>query len=522
MRGRIVQLNRKPKEGRARGLPKRSVPELTVTAEGIEGDYNRWRTEEAGGDADQAVLLLSEEILAELRAEGWPVEPGDLGENLTVAGLPADALTPGARVRIGRVELQVSKACDPCTVLFSLPYVGMELGPLFLRTMIGRRGWFARVRRGGTIRLDMPVELCGADGVALSNGRRLIHDAEGLNTGVWPARIDSVVTPTDQFFTRSHAPIPQIDPSSWRLEVDGLVRGPRSFTLDELAGFSRRSVTATLVCAGLRRDEFLSLGPLPGELSWGPEPASTGQWTGFPLRELLEAVGVADGARYVEFVGLDRVERHGHRFGFGGSIDLAKAMGDEVLLASELNGAPLPAAHGFPMRAVVPGWIGARSVKWLGRVTLTAEPSQNYFQSKAYRVQRELNPRDPRDVSAGVALSAVPLNAVIVDPTPAQVVPTGQVTVRGWAMGSEGRPPTVIEVSPNAGEDWVQARITAGGAEWSWVWWEASLELGRGRHTLAVRATDGSGATQPRTVSETWNVKGYANNAWHRVAIHAE
>lgn len=522
MRGRIVQLNLKPKEGRSRGLPKRSVPQLTIAADGVEGDFNRWRTEEAGGDPDQAVLLLSDEILGELRDEGWPVAPGDLGENLTVAGLPPDALQPGVHVRVGAVELEVSKACDPCTILYTLPYVGTELGPLFLRTLAGRRGWYARVLRGGTIRPDMPLEVFGANGTPIANGRRLIHDAEGLNTGVWPVRADRLVTPTDQFFTRSHAPIPRIDPAAWRLEVDGLVARPRSFTLGDLAGLARRSVTATLVCAGLRRDEFLSLGPLPGETSWGPEPISTGEWTGIPLRELLETVGVAAGAGYVEFVGLDQVERHGHRFGFGGSIDLAKALSDEVLLASELNGAPLPAAHGFPLRAVVAGWIGARSVKWLGRVTLTAEPSRNYFQNKAYRVQREINASDPRDVSAGVELSGVPLNAVIVDPTPAEVVPAGRVVVRGWAMGSEGRPPTAVEVSPNAGEDWVPARIHAGGAAWAWVLWEAAVDLSRGRHTLAVRATDDTGVMQPRTLNETWNVKGYGNNAWHRVAIHAE
>lgn len=95
VRGRIVQLHLKPKEGRARGLPKRAVPQLTITPEGVQGDFNRWRTEEANGDPDQAVLLLREEILADLRAEGWPVQAGELGENLTVADLPPDALQPG-------------------------------------------------------------------------------------------------------------------------------------------------------------------------------------------------------------------------------------------------------------------------------------------------------------------------------------------------------------------------------------------------------------------------------------------
>jgi len=517
--GRIVQLSLKPREGRSRGLPKRPVPELVVTPDGVQGDFNRWRTEEAGGDPDQAVLLLNEEILADLQAEGWPVQAGDVGENVTVAGLGADALRPGVRVHLGEVVLEVSKACDPCTILFSLPYVGIERGPAFLRALAGRRGWYARVLHGGTIRSDVAVEVVGMT----TDGCRLVRDREGLNTAVWPVRADRLVTPVDHFFTRSHAPVPRIDPADWRLEVDGLVDRSRTFSLEELLGsFPRRSVTATLVCAGLRRDEFLSLGPLPGELPWGPEPVSTGEWTGLALHDLLRAVGVSERARHVEFIGLDDVERHGRRAGFGGSIDIAKALSAEVLLASELNGAPLPPVHGFPVRAIVPGWIGARSVKWLGRITLAEEPSMNYFQSKAYRVQRELNPREPRDVSAGVAMSGVPLNAVILDPTPDQVVPAGRLRIRGWAMGSEGRPPTAVEVSPNAGEDWVPARIAVEGASWIWAIWEATVELARGGHTLAVRATDGTGAMQPPTLAETWNVKGYGNNAWHRVAIRAE
>jgi MOSC domain-containing protein YiiM len=162
VQGRIVQLHRKPKEGRARGLPKRTVPELTITSAGVAGDYNRWRTEEADGDPDQAVLLLGDEILDALRTEGWPVERGDLGENLTVADLPPDALVPGVRVRAGDVVLEISKACDPCIVLYGLPYVGLERGPAFIRTLAGRRGWFARVVHGGTVIAGMALELEGA------------------------------------------------------------------------------------------------------------------------------------------------------------------------------------------------------------------------------------------------------------------------------------------------------------------------------------------------------------------------
>ena len=159
MGGRVVQLHLKPRQGRARGLPKRAVPQLTITSDGVQGDFNRWRSEEANGDPDQAVLVLSEEILSAVRAEGWAVEAGHLGENLTLAGLPPDAFQPGARLHFGDVVLELSKPCDPCTVLYTLPYVGAERGPAFLRTLQNRRGWFARVIQGGEVRPGMLVHM---------------------------------------------------------------------------------------------------------------------------------------------------------------------------------------------------------------------------------------------------------------------------------------------------------------------------------------------------------------------------
>ncbi|HEX2638397.1 MAG TPA: sulfite oxidase [Gemmatimonadales bacterium] len=350
---------------------------------------------------------------------------------------------------------------------------------------------------------------------------RLIHDAR--NTAVWPIRPEHFITPANAFFTRSHGTIPRIDAATWRLEVGGLVDRPASFSLEELLRrFPRREVTATLVCAGLRRAELLSAGPLPGELPWGPEPASTGRWAGIALGDVLRAVGVSERAGYVELTGLDEVERGGARFGFGGSIDLAKALGPEVLLAHELDGDALPTVHGFPLRALVPGWIGARSVKWLGRITLSAAPSTNYFQSQAYRLQREGDPRNPRDVSAGVALTEAPLNAVIVEPAAGQVVAAGQLRVRGWAMGSGGRQLRQVELSPDDGQRWMAAHLTTHGPDWTWGFWEAVLELKPGERTLVVRATDTTGRMQPATVAETWNVKGYNNNAWHRVTLQVE
>ena len=357
----------------------------------------------------------------------------------------------------------------------------------------------------------------------MSSNERRLFDPEGLNTATWPEISGNPITPVDHFFTRSHAPAPAIDPATWRLEVGGLVQQPRTFSLRELQDtFPQRTVTATLVCAGLRREELLAARPIPGELPWGLEPASTGSWSGIALADVLAAVGIAEGARHVEFIGLDEVERHGHHFGFGASIDLAKAQGPEVLLATHLNGAPLPVPHGFPLRAVVPGWIGARSVKWLGRINLTAQPSENYFQTQAYRFLREPNPQDPRDVTAGTALTTIILNALIAHPKANQVLPAGPVQVQGWAIGTEGQPLKSIELSHDNGQTWQQPQVVAEGGPWAWTFWQANLNLNPGRHILVVRATDSGGASQPRDVAETWNAKGYANNAWHRVEVVVE
>lgn len=210
------------------------------------------------------------------------------------------------------------------------------------------------------------------------------YDAEGLNSGSRPD-VDrgQTITLATEFFKRSHATIPTIERAPWRLKVGGLIGNPIVLSLDDLdSRYERHEIAATIICAGLRRQELLAVGPLPGELPWGDDAASTGRWSGFRLADLLHTATPAAGARFVEFIGLDRVERHGHHFGFGGSIDLNKAINGDVLLATHLNGQALSPDHGYPMRVVVPGWIGARCVKWLGAVHVSAEPSSNYFQTR--------------------------------------------------------------------------------------------------------------------------------------------
>jgi sulfite oxidase len=231
--------------------------------------------------------------------------------------------------------------------------------------------------------------------------------------------------------------------------------------------FPQHQVPATLVCAGLRRAELVRHRPLPGELVRDLEPVGTAVWGGVALRDVLLAVGVQAAARHVGLTGLDEVERGGLTFGFGGSVPIAKALGPEVLLAYELNGQPLPALHGGPVRLVVPGYIGARSVRWPGRIELLPEPSANYFQAAAYRVLREPDPADPRDVRAGEAPGEVALNAVILAPEHGSHLSAGEVTVRGWAL--DGRCPVRrVEVSADGGLTWHEAELAPVEGRWTW------------------------------------------------------
>jgi len=150
--GEIQQINVKPQTKGEHGLPKKPVDSAFVTRAGIEGDFNVYRHEERQDDPDQALLVMPIETIRELNSEGWPIKPGDLGENFTTSGVPYGAFGVGKVFAAGQVRLQITKACDPCDNLFLLPYIGGSKGPGFLKVMLGRRGWYARVLAEGRVK----------------------------------------------------------------------------------------------------------------------------------------------------------------------------------------------------------------------------------------------------------------------------------------------------------------------------------------------------------------------------------
>lgn len=309
-------------------------------------------------------------------------------------------------------------------------------------------------------------------------------------------------TPTELFYVRCHGDVPRIEPQAYRLVVEGLVVRQLELSVDDLATrFEQVEVPATLHCAGNRRTELASIAPIPGETPWREGAIGNATWSGVRLGDVLGAAGIQPAAAHVELLGRDAFSEDGETGVFGGSIPL----GVGAILATRMNGEPLEPVHGFPLRAVVPGYIGARSVKWLDRIVVRADPSPNFFQAQSYRVD-------------GVALGDAPLNSVICRPRAGAVL-AGGVAVAGWASAGAERTVTRVEVSGDDGASWRDAELAPDGVAGAWRLWRAHLELDPGEHVLVVRATDDAGTTQPSDPAPLWNAKGYANNAWHRIPL---
>jgi DMSO/TMAO reductase YedYZ molybdopterin-dependent catalytic subunit len=201
------------------------------------------------------------------------------------------------------------------------------------------------------------------------------------------ALAEGPLTATDAFYVRGHAAVPEIDPEAWRLHVHGLVERELDLSLVTLReALPERELTATLQCAGNRRTGLIAIRDIPGEEPWGAGATGAAIWTGVALGDVLALAGPLREATHVGFAGADLCLQAKPTQHFGGSIPFDKACRPEVLLAWGMNEEPLPLVHGAPLRVVVPGYIGARSVKWLVRIEVRSRPWEGYFQQVAYRL----------------------------------------------------------------------------------------------------------------------------------------
>ncbi|MCI0780474.1 MAG: sulfite oxidase [Chloroflexi bacterium] len=327
------------------------------------------------------------------------------------------------------------------------------------------------------------------------------------------------LTPTGMHFLLIHFDIPEVDAGKWQLKIGGLVANPVNLTLEDIKQRPSQTLAVTMECAGNGR---ALMNPRPLSQPWLLEAVGTAEWTGTPLRGILEEAGIAPNAVEILFTGLDQGVQGNEVQYYQRSLSIDEATRDEMLLAYEMNGEALQPQHGYPLRLIVPGWYGMTSVKWLDRIEAIAKPFDGYQMSGTYRFSQTKN--DP-----GEPVTLIRVRALMSPPgipdfmTRTRLVEPGPVSITGRAWA--GRQQVAgVEVSTDGGSTWDQASLDERGngpvSPFAWRQWSFQWDARPGRYILLVRATDSQGNVQP--VSQPWNFQGMGNNIAQRVEVLVE
>ena len=323
---------------------------------------------------------------------------------------------------------------------------------------------------------------------------KIVRGEDPLNLEMPFESLRGFITPTESFYVRTHFPIPKIDKKDWRLRVEGEVENPLELRYDDLLKMKALTIPVTLECAGNNRN-FLE--PKVKGVQWGLGAVGTANWTGVPLSIFLDRAGLKPEAREVILEGADGGEleepkRPSGNVQFARSIPLAKAK--DVLLAYKMNGADLPPEHGFPLRAIVPGWYAMASIKWLQRIIVTDRLFTGYYQTLDYAFWKRRG-----DIAELTPLSEMQVKAEIAKPAQGEIVLTNSnVRVHGAAWTSDAEI-TKVKLSVDGGSTWNEAKLIDEAKPNAWRLWEFDWETPSkpGKQTLIARATDSNGRTQP-------------------------
>ncbi|HEY3663382.1 MAG TPA: sulfite oxidase [Chthoniobacterales bacterium] len=323
----------------------------------------------------------------------------------------------------------------------------------------------------------------------------IIREKEPANLEMPFGELEGFFTPNEQFYIRSHFPVPALDLASWRLRVEGAVKEARSWSLDDLRQLPATTLPATLECAGNSR---VFLVPKVKGTQWELGAVGNAEWTGVLLGEVLRAAGINEGALEVILEGADagtisEAPKPAGKIHYARGVPLGKAL-EGVLLAYEMNGEPLTPAHGFPLRAIVPGWYGMAAVKWLQRIVVTDQPYNGYYQTVDYAFWERAD--------AGVRLvpiTEMQVKAAIARPGINEVIAAGanyKVTGAAWTADADI---VKVELSTDGGSSWQVASLGKENARHSWRLWEFDWNVPQegGHRVLLARATDSRGRTQP-------------------------
>jgi DMSO/TMAO reductase YedYZ molybdopterin-dependent catalytic subunit len=325
------------------------------------------------------------------------------------------------------------------------------------------------------------------------------------------------LTPAQHFFVRNHMHEPStLDPAQWKLSVGGEVEKPYAVSLEELSEFETHTVVNTLECAGNGRS--FQNPKVPG-VQWGKGAVSTGRFTGARLRDVLERAGVRSTGKHVMFRGLDEVP--GKVPPFIRSIPIEKATDPDTLIATHLNGAPLPKHNGFPARALVPGWIGSASCKWITEIQVLDKEFEGFFMNPGYRMPNQpVKPGETVKPEDTHAITALNVKSLVVSPAAGLSLRSGTLNIQGVAWAGEADL-VKVEVSTDEGASWQLARLGTEKAHYAWRLWTFKWKPPKpGEYTIASRATDSQRRTQPD--APVWNPTGSLNNAIDRVTIHVQ
>lgn len=322
------------------------------------------------------------------------------------------------------------------------------------------------------------------------------------------------VTRADLFYVRNHLPVPKVDVDTYRLRIFD-VQGNQvgSLCYEDLRKLPKHSVAATVQCAGNRRDEMSETRAVKGG-SWGACAIGNAEWSGARLIDVLPESALRD-AQHVCFDGLDKDPATGAAYGASVPIDVLS----EVILAYEMNGETLTADHGYPVRAIVPGVVGARNVKWLSTIELSESESDSHWQRRDYKGFSPNIGWDNADWDSAAAIQELPVTSAICKCTRDD----HQLHVEGYAWSGGGRGIIRVDVSIDGGENWATASLREKQEQrnrvYDWTLWHVQLPVDDTVTEVLCKATDSSYNTQPERVDPIWNLRGVLNNAWHRVDI---
>jgi DMSO/TMAO reductase YedYZ molybdopterin-dependent catalytic subunit len=309
---------------------------------------------------------------------------------------------------------------------------------------------------------------------------------------------------------------PSLDPATWTLAIDGEVGGTVTMTLDELRKLPSATVTMTLECAGNGRAFF---DPPVAGIQWAKGAVGTARFTGVRLADVLKRAGLKSTGRFVHLNGADRPL--GSMPDFVRQLPIEKAMHPDTILAFDMNGQPLHPLHGFPLRAIVPGWEGAYSIKWLTHLRVADRESDSFWVATAYRYPtRRVAPGAAVDARDMAPLTGLVVKSLLTRPLDGTVVGSGKVDVAGFAWAGE-TDIARVDISTDHGATWQPARLTGEQARYSWRRFEYMFEPPRPESYLILsRATDAQGRTQP--IAPPWNPSGYLWNAPDSVRIEVK